>query len=378
MSAIVVSVRIFLKLIVAMLIAFPLLISANAANDPRFSIETVGEGLEHPWGLAFLPNGDVLVTERPGRLRIIRKGVLDPTPISNTPQTLARGQGGYFDIILHPNFTENKIVYLSFSHGTKKANSTRIVRAIFDGQSLLDTITIFDTAPNKDTPSHFGGRMAFLPDGTLIMTTGDGFDYREQAQNKAVTLGKTIRINDDGTVPRDNPFINQEGVDPKIWTLGHRSPQGLGIDPLTGVVYQHEHGPKGGDEVNILNAGNNYGWPIATYGQDYSGATISPFTEYEGTVQPIKYWTPSIAPSGLAIYRGRAFPDWDGNLFVGALAYRSLRRLELVTGKVLNEEILLEDLGERIRDVRVGPDGFIYVTTDTPDGKILRLVPVTR
>ncbi len=352
-----------------------LCISAIANEDPRFRLETVATGLDHPWSIAFLPEGEMLVTERGGRLRIIRNGILDPKPVTNTPATFVRSQGGYFDILAHPNFSENRIVYLSFAHGTLEVNSTRIVRARFDGQALQDLTVIFDTTPDKDTPNHYGGRMAFLPDGSLIMTTGDGFEYREEAQRKDNSLGKTIRINDDGSIPRDNPFFGDEGTNPAIWTLGHRSPQGLVVDPATNIVYQHEHGPRGGDEINILAAGHNYGWPIATFGIDYSGATISPFTEYQGMVQPIKYWTPSIAPSGLTIYRGSEFEQWDGNLFVGALASKNLRRLEIVDGEVIEEETLLEDLSERIRDVRTGPDGYIYLTTDTDNGRVIRLVP---
>lgn len=367
--------RFLLTLGGAVLLATALARPAIAEEDPRFRIETVATGLDYPWGMAFLPTGDILVTERSGQLRLIRDGTLDPAPILNTPPTFAKSQGGYFDILAHPDFLENRTVYLSFAHGDRKTNTTRIVRARFDGRALQDVQVIFDTMPGKNTPVHYGGRMAFLPDGTLIMTTGDGFDYREHAQRKNTTLGKMIRINEDGTIPDDNPFLNEPDADPSIWTLGHRNAQGLVVDPQTGTVFLHEHGPRGGDEVNILVAGKNYGWPVATYGRDYSGATISPFTSYEGMVAPIKYWTPSIAPSGLTIYRGANFPDWDGNLFVGALAGQSLRRLVVEQGVVVSEETLLGDMGARIRDVRTGPDGNLYITTDAADGSILRLVP---
>lgn len=351
---------------------------ARGEESDFFQIDTIASGLDHPWSIAFLPGGDLLVTERAGRLRLIKDGVLVDASIANTPDTYARSQGGYFDIVLHPDFAQNQIIYLSFAHGSPDANTTRIVRARYSGTALEDVRVIFDTAPTKDTPVHYGGRMAFLPDGSLLMTTGDGFNYREDAQRKNNRLGKTIRILDDGSVPGDNPFHADSDADKTIWTYGHRSPQGLAVDPESGTIYQHEHGPRGGDEVNILEAGKNYGWPIATYGIDYSGAIISPFTHYKNTEQPIHQWTPSIATSGLAIYRGDVFSAWDGDLLIGGLVTKALHRLEMKDGKVQGETRYLEGLDTRIRDVRIGPDGAIYVTTDEGQGKVLRLTPKDR
>lgn len=369
------------KLFSTILLIPTLMISTAAANDRDqiesgpFVIETVAEGLAFPWSLAFLPDGSMLVTEREGRIRIIKDGALQPEPVRGTPEAYVKSQGGYFDIVLHPDYSQNKIVYLSYAHGKSNANATRVVRAIFDGEALENLEVLYEVRPTKDTPAHYGGRMAFLPDGTLLLTTGDGFEYREKAQLLNSALGKIIRINEDGSIPDNNPFTNKKGALPEIWTYGHRNPQGLIFDSQTGTTYMHEHGPKGGDEINIVEPGSNYGWPIATYGIDYSGAQISPFTEYEGTVQPIKYWVPSIAPSGFAIYRGEMFSEWDGDLLVGALAGRALHRVDMENGTVVGEEILLKDLGERIRDVRIGPDGAIYVTTDSENGRVLRLTP---
>ena len=351
-------------------------ISAQAAqSDVPFTVESVAEGLDHPWSIAFLPGGDMLVTERAGRVRVIRDGQLLDAPIANTPDGYVEGQGGYFDILPDPAFATNRLVYLSFAHGDANANTTRIVRAQLIDNAFVNREVIFDTAPEKSTPVHYGGRLAFLPDATLLMTTGDGFDFREQAQRLETTLGKTIRINTDGSIPQDNPFVNQSGANAAVWTYGHRSPQGLAIDPATGTVWQNEHGPLGGDETNILRAGKNYGWPIATRGIDYSGARISPFTTYPGMEDPVHFWTPSIAVSSLAVYRGSAFAEWDGDLLAGALAGRALHRLTVENGKIVGEQKLLTDLDARIRDVRIGPDGLIYITTDDGAGKVIRLIP---
>ena len=346
--------------------------SAGAApGDVRVS--TVASGLDHPWSLAFLPDGRTLVTERPGRIRVIGKnGKL--TNITGVPKVYAASQGGLFDIVLHPQFARNRLVYLSYAAGTPGANYTRIARARLQGNALADLKVIFQVSPAKDTPVHFGGRMAFLGDGTLAMTTGDGFDYREQAQRLASGLGKIIRITDSGGVPANNPFVRTPGARPAIWSYGHRNPQGLAFDAVSGRLYAHEHGPQGGDEVNIIRRGGNYGWPVATHGLDYSGATISPYQRYKGMIDPIVIWVPSIAPSGLAVYRGAMFPEWQGDLLVGALAGQELRRVDLDSaGRVKGQESILPSLKQRIRDVRVAPDGAILVTIDDPDGKVLRL-----
>ena len=343
-----------------------------------FKVAEIARGLDHPWSMAFLPDGSMLVTERVGRLRLIKGGSLLPQAISGVPSVHTGSQAGLFDIVLHPNFSQNNFVYLTYAAGTKAANGTQVARARFDGGSLQDLQVIFTAMPLKDTDNHYGGRMAFLPDGTFLLTIGEGFEYREKAQDLTSDLGKIVRLNQDGTVPQDNPFIGQASVRPEIYTWGHRNPQGLVFDAQSGTIYETEHGPRGGDELNIIVAHKNYGWPVITYGMDYSGAYVSPYTERAGLEQPVIYWTPSIAPSGLAMYRGDKFPAWKGDLFAGALAFKHLRRIHLDEhGNVLDQEQLLNDLHWRIRDVRAAPDGFIYVCTDETDGRVLRLEPAT-
>jgi aldose sugar dehydrogenase len=341
-----------------------------------YKVTEIAKGLDHPWSMAFLPDGSMLVTERPGRLRLIKGGLLQPQPIAGVPAVHTGSQAGLFDIVLHPNFAQNEIVYLTYAAGTAAANGTEVARARFDGSMLQDLHVIFKAAPLKDTDNHYGGRMAFLPDGTFALTIGEGFEYREKAQDLTSDLGKIVRLNEDGSVPQDNPFIGQAGVRPEIYTWGHRNEQGLIFDAQSGLLYETEHGPRGGDELNIIVAHKNYGWPVITYGMDYSGAYVSPYTQRPGLEQPVIYWTPSIAPSGLAMYRGEKFPAWKGDLFVGALAFRHLRRVHLdERGNVVNQEELLNDLGWRIRDVRAAPDGYLYVCTDEADGRVLRLEP---
>jgi aldose sugar dehydrogenase len=342
-----------------------------------YKVTEIAKGLDHPWSMAFLPDGSMLVTERQGRLRLIKGGTLQSQPIAGVPAVHTGSQAGLFDIVLHPNFAQNHMVYLTYAAGTSAANGTQVARARFDGDRLQDLQVIFKAVPLKDTDNHYGGRMAFLPDGTFVLTIGEGFEYREQAQNLASDLGKIVRLNEDGSVPPDNPFVGQAGVRPEIYTWGHRNEQGLIYDAQSGLLYETEHGPRGGDELNIIVAHKNYGWPVITYGMDYSGAYVSPYTQRPGLEQPVIYWTPSIAPSGLAMYRGEKFPAWKGDLFVGALAFKHLRRVHLdERGDVMNQEELLNDLHWRIRDVRAAPDGYLYVSTDEDDGRVLRLEPV--
>lgn len=344
-----------------------------------YTVTEIAKGLDHPWSMAFLPDGSMLVTERVGRLRLIKGGSLQSEPITGVPAVHTGGQAGLFDIVLHPNFAQNNVVYLTYAAGTNAANGTQIARARFDGRTLKDLQVIFKAWPLKDGDNHYGGRMAFLPDGTFALTIGEGFEYREKAQDLTSDLGKIVRLNADGSVPQDNPFVGQASVRPEIYTWGHRNPQGLIYDAQSGRLYETEHGPRGGDELNIIVAHKNYGWPVITYGMDYSGAYVSPYTQRPGLEQPVIYWTPSIAPSGLAMYRGDKFPAWKGDLFVGALAFEHLRRVHLdERGNVVNQEELLNDLHWRIRDVRAAPDGYLYVCTDEDDGRVLRLEPANR
>jgi aldose sugar dehydrogenase len=341
-----------------------------------YKVTEIAKDLDHPWSMAFLPDGSMLVTERVGRLRLIKGGALLAEPIAGVPAVHTGSQAGLFDVVLHPNFAQNQVIYLTYAAGTKAANGTQVARARFDGRTLQDLQVIFKAMPLKDTDNHYGGRMAFLPDGTFALTIGEGFEYREQAQVLTSDLGKIVRLNEDGGVPRDNPFVGRATVRPEIYTWGHRNEQGLIFDAQSGRLYETEHGPRGGDELNIIVAGRNYGWPVITYGMDYSGAYVSPYTQLPGLEQPVTYWTPSIAPSGLAIYRGDQFPAWRGDLFVGALAFKHLRRVHLdERGNVVYQEQLLNDLHWRIRDVRAAPDGYLYVCTDETDGRVLRLEP---
>jgi glucose/arabinose dehydrogenase len=343
-----------------------------------YKVTEIAKGLDHPWSMAFLPDGSMLVTERVGRLRLIQGGLLRPEPITGVPAVHTGSQAGLFDIVLHPQFAQNNIVYLVYAAGTKAANGTQVARARFDGGALQDLHVIFTAMPLTDTDNNYGGRMAFLPDGTFVLTIGEGFEYREQAQDLTSDLGKIVRLNEDGTVPPDNPFVGQASVRPEIYTWGHRNQQGLIFDVQSGRLYETEHGPRGGDELNIIVARRNYGWPVITYGMDYSGAYVSPYTQRPGLEQPVIYWTPSIAPSGLAMYGGDKFPAWRGDLFVGALAYRHLRRIHLDDrGNVVDQEQLLNNLNWRIRDVRASPDGYLYVCTDEGDGRVLRLEPAS-
>jgi glucose/arabinose dehydrogenase len=381
-------------LMVAMAAAMWASATAEAASEPPravppppqpakivktgYKVVEIAKGLDHPWSMAFLPDGSVLVTERVGRLRLIKGGSLQSAPIAGVPAVHTGSQAGLFDIVLHPKFAENNIVYLTYAAGTAAANGTQVARARFDGNALQDLHVIFKALPLKDTDNHYGARMAFLADGTFALTIGEGFEYREKAQDLSSDLGKIVRLNDDGSVPQDNPFVGQASVRPEIYTWGHRNEQGLAFDAQSGRLYETEHGPRGGDELNIIVARRNYGWPVITYGMDYSGAYVSPYTQRPGLEQPVIYWTPSIAPSGLAVYRGDQFPAWRGDLFVGALAFKHLRRVHLDEhGNVIEQEQLLNDLNWRIRDVRAAPDGYLYVCTDESDGRVLRLEPAS-
>ena len=364
--------------------AFILVQAAHAASAElykstaghAFRVVEVAVGLKNPWSLAFLPDGAMLVTERDGRLRLIRGGKLEKEPVAGAPKVVARGQGGLLDVVLHPQFASNGLLYLSYSAAGEGGANTAVMRARLSGNRLEDAKVIFEAQPKTGGGNHYGSRLLFAPDGTLFVTLGDRFTYRDEAQNTANHLGTVIRINDDGSVPKDNPFVGKAGALPEIYSYGHRNSQGIALRPGTAEIWQHEHGPRGGDEVNILKPGANYGWPKITYGIDYSGAIISDKKALPGMEQPVVYWVPSIAPSGMAFYTGDKFPKWKGNLFVGALAKTHLRRLRLDGAKVVEQEELLAGLEERIRDVRSGPDGYLYVVTDdSSNGRVLRLEP---
>lgn len=343
------------------------------AKDP-FRIVTVAKGLAHPWGLAFLPDGRMLVTERVGRLRIVSAdGRLSP-PVKGLPKIAAVGQGGLLDVVLHPKFSENKLIYMSFSESGDGGVGTAVVRGRFENDRLQEAKIIFRQKPKLRGGRHFGSRLVFAPDGTLYVSMGDRGEMK-QSQDPSNHVGTVARINDDGSVPTDNPFVGNKSRLPEIYTYGNRNVQGMALNPMTGAVWAHEHGPQGGDELNILKAGVNYGWPAITYGVDYGGAVISKDSARPGMEQPVIHWTPSIAPSGMAFYTGDKFPEWKGNIFVGALKYRQLRRLVLKGDVVVEQHTLLAEFDERIRDVRSGPDGYIYVLTDDSEGVVARLEP---
>ncbi len=333
----------------------------------------VARGLERPWGLAFLPDGRLLVTERPGRLRLVADGVLS-APLAGVPAVFARGQGGLLDVALGPTFERDRLVYLSFAEPGPGGASTAVARGRLGPLGLEGTQVIWRQQPKVAGPNHWGSRLVFRPDGTLFVTLGERFTYRERAQDLSTTLGKIVRIDPDGSIPPDNPFVGRPGVRPEIWSYGHRNVQAAALD-AQGRLWTVEHGAMGGDELNRPEAGKNYGWPVITYGLDYSGARIGIGTAKEGMEQPVYYWDPVIAPSGAVFYTGSAFPEWRGDLFVGSLKPGGLVRLRLDGDRVALEERYLEALGERIRDVRQGPDGLLYLLTDEPRGRIFRLEP---
>ncbi|MGB0698343.1 MAG: PQQ-dependent sugar dehydrogenase [Parvibaculales bacterium] len=346
---------------------------ASAQGMAGYNLETVVDGLDSPWGLAILPDGDMLITELTGDLRHIRNGKLVAQAVAGVPQSLYGGQGGLMDIVIHPNYDENRYVYLSLSVGTDDANALRVIRGRFTGTALEDISTIFESAPSKNTLVHYGARMAFLPDNTLLINVGDGFDLREQAQNLSNHFGSLVRVTDDGKVPQDNPFIGVAGAQPEIYSYGHRNQQSIAVERGSGKIYQTEHGPRGGDELNLIEAGKNYGWPVATFGIDYSGARISPYTSYEGTKQPLVDWTPSIGPSGMTIYDGAQFPDWQGDIFVSSLIYSKIIHIDMVDGAPQRQSDMFSEIGDRLRDIRTGADGALYILSEGDNGKLWRV-----
>ena len=347
------------------------------ANPSKIKIETFAKGLEHPWGMQFLPDGRMLVTERDGRMRLVSKdGKKLSTPIAGVPTVAAVGQGGLLDVLLAPDFADSGTIYFSYSEprdGRKNATSVARAKLVLteDGGLLEDVKVIYRQQPAADSPHHFGSRLVWAPDGTLFITTGERNSLRKEAQNPANGLGKIIRINPDGSVPDDNPKL--EGWAPEVWSIGHRNIQGAALRPGTDQLYITEHGARGGDELNRPEKGKNYGWPVITYGIDYSGAPIGQgITEKEGLEQPVYYWVPSIATSGLAFYDGDLFPDWKGNAFAGGLNGAVVDRLVLEGDDVVASEPI--KIGKRVRDVRQGPDGALWLLTDE-SGEVLRIVP---
>jgi aldose sugar dehydrogenase len=346
------------------------------STDGNITVETVASGLEHPWALAFLPDGRVLVTERPGRLRIVdTKGRLSE-PLAGVPAVEAVGQGGLLDVAIDPNFAQNQLVYLSFSEPAGDGTSgTSVARGRLGTGALENVQVIYRQQPKVRSGGHYGSRLVFSRDGKLFVTQGDrqAAQFRPQAQQLSSGLGKIMRINPDGTIPSDNPFVGRDDARPEIWSYGHRNAQAAALQPETGQLWTVEHGAMGGDELNHPEKGKNYGWPVITYGRDYSGASIGEGAQREGMEQPVYYWDPVIAPSGMAFYTGDRYPGWKGSAFVGSMGTGSLVRLMIENGRVTREERY--DIGSRVRDVQQGPDGLLYLVSDEDNGRLLRVVP---
>jgi glucose/arabinose dehydrogenase len=351
---------------------------AKPDGETAVEITTVAEGLEHPWSLAFLPDGRMLVTERPGRLRYVTADGSVSEPIAGVPAVFAEGQGGLLDVVLDPDFAANSTIYFSYAEAAADGtNGTAVARARLDGQQLDDVKVIFRQQPKFSSRHHFGSRLVFAADGKLFVTLGERNSERDLAQDLGTHLGKIVRITTDGAAPGDNPFIGREGALPEIWSYGHRNIQGAALHPGTGKLWTHEHGPRGGDEINVSEPGRNYGWPVITYGREYHGPAIGEGSRKEGMEDPLHYWVPSIGPSGMVFHSGRGQPGWKGQLFVGALPAKQLVRLEIGDdGKVKSEERIA--IGSRVRDVREGPDGALYLVTDEDAGQVLRVVPAKK
>ena len=349
---------------------------ANSGEEHAFRVVTMTRGLEHPWGLAFLPDGRRLVTERPGRLRLVAvDGTLDPQPVTGLPTIAIHGQGGLLDVALHPGFAENGLIYLSYAARGEGGVGTEVARGRLVDHRLENVEVLFRQQPKSSGGRHFGSRLVFDRQGYLYITLGDRGE-QERAQKMDDLAGKIVRLHDDGQIPADNPFADRPGARPEIYSLGNRNVQGAALHPVTGELWAQEHGPQGGDEVNVIRAGRNYGWPVITYGVEYVvGTKIGEGTHKPGMEQPLHVWVPSIAPSGMAFYQGDRFPRWRGDLFVGALKDQMLVRLRFDGEKRVKEERLLKGVLGRIRDVRAGPDGYLYLLTDSPDGVIARLEP---
>jgi aldose sugar dehydrogenase len=348
-------------------------------TEANLKVDTVARGLKMPWATAFLPNGDLLVTERGGKLRLVKDGVLDPQEIDGVPEVYYKGQGGLLDIQLHPDYKNNGWIYLSYSSPKKEGEegddggaNTALMRAKLKDHALVDIQHIFKAMPNVKANVHFGGRIVFDKKGYVFLSLGER-GQKENSQNLSKDQGKVVRLHEDGKIPTDNPFVKTPGARPEIWTYGHRNPQGMTIHPSTGVIWEHEHGPQGGDELNIVVKGKNYGWPLITFGIDYDNSIISKDTARAGMEQPVIYWKPSIAPCGMTFVTSPKFKEWNGDLLVGSLKFQYLQHLTVKGNKVTAREIIFEKLG-RVRDVRQGPDGNIYVVLEN-SGKIVKISP---
>ncbi|GAB3911088.1 PQQ-dependent sugar dehydrogenase [Larkinella knui] len=347
---------------------------------PTLKIDTVVSGLKMPWAMAFLPDGNLLVTERPGQLRLVKNGQLDPTPINGLPPILYKGQGGLLDINLHPNYKENGWIYISYS--SPKADgeegdgaNTALLRARLKDHDLVDVKVLFKASPNVTGAPHFGGRIVFDKKGYVFLSLGER-GQKERSQDLSTDQGKVVRLHDDGRIPKDNPFVGQANARPEIWSYGHRNPQGMTIHPTTGVIWEHEHGPQGGDEVNIVEKGKNYGWPLITFGIDYDNSIISKDTARAGMEQPVIYWRPSIAPCGMTFVTSPKFKEWNGDLLVGSMKFTYIKHCVVRGNKIVSQEIIADKIG-RVRDLRQGPDGNIYVVLEN-SGKIVKMSPAAQ
>ncbi len=369
------------RLLLGLLIIALTCVSGHGASfyeseTARFRVVPLISGLVHPWSLAFLPDGDLLITERPGRLRVVRLGHLLELPIAGVPVVATIGQGGLLDVVLHPDFATNRLLCLSYSRHESAGSGTAIICGELVGDRLINSRVIFAAEPKSRGGKHFGSRLVFDVNGNLYATLGDR-GIRAQAQDLSRHPGSVIRIDLSGAALADNPFVHQDDAQPEIFTYGNRNPQGLAWQPKTGVLWMHEHGPRGGDELNQVIAGTNYGWPVISYGKEYwSPKAVGEGTHKIGMAQPVHHWVPSIAPSGMAFYSGSRFPQWQGNLFIGSLKFGELVRLEIDARRVIHEERLLNGDFGRIRDVRLGPDGLLYLLTDARNGQLLRVEPI--
>ncbi|MFZ6665953.1 PQQ-dependent sugar dehydrogenase [Peijinzhouia sedimentorum] len=374
------------KLLLFLLIAIPVIMACSdtISNGPpstekeveaqSFRVDTIATDLKNPWGMAWLPDGRMLFTERSGEIRVVQNGKLTEDRISGVPEVYARGQGGLLDIKLHPNYAENGWIYISYSSPNPDGDgaNTAIMRAKLQGNAFVNQEKLFQATPYSTRGQHYGSRIVFDDNGYMFFSVGER-GQMENAQNLGNHSGKIHRLHDDGRVPTDNPFVGNDAAMPSIWSYGHRNPQGMIRDASTGTIWAHEHGPRGGDELNIVEKGKNYGWPEISYGINYNGTILTEYQEKEGMEQPVHQWTPSIAPCGMAHYTGDQFPAWKGNLFVGALSFRYLARVVVNGNSFVEEEKLLDQIG-RVRAVEQGPDGYIYVATEGP-GMIVRLMP---